>query len=64
MNVGVRTVNKYGLFRDICRVRACPQGVEAGTSRILKPRGGIYDYYLLEKVEKPWLTRNNRPICS
>ena len=64
MNVGVRTVNNYGLFRDICRVRACPHGVEASTSCILKPRGGIYSYYLLETVEKPWLTRNNRPICS
>ena len=63
MNVGVRTVNNYGVFRDICRVCACPHGVEASTSRILKPRKGIYDYLLLETVEEPWLTRNNRPRC-
>ena len=64
MNVGVRTVNNYGVFRDICRVRACPHGVEASTGRILKPRGGIYNYFLLKTVEEPWLTRNNRPRCS
>jgi hypothetical protein len=64
LNAGVRTVNNYSLFRDICRVRACPNGVEAGTNRILKSGRGIHNYFLLEAVEKPGLTRNNRPRCS
>ena len=63
-DVGVCIANDYGLFGDICRVRACPNGVEASTSCILKPKSGIYNYFLVEVVGKAWLTRNNQPRCS
>ena len=63
-DVGVRVVNDYGLLRDICRVCACPNWVEASTSRILETKSSKYNYFLVEVMGKEWRTRNNRPRRS
>ena len=41
MDVSIRTSDNYGLLRNTRGVCACPNGVEARTGRIFKPKRSI-----------------------